>query len=901
MNKLLEFIGHSPATKAFGISLLHSIWQGAAIAAILWIGMKILKNFQAQIRYYTAFLSLLFLSATFCFTFYLQYVEHASPSFQLEEIDLSSLNGLGTGEFHEQKAEDRSIFQQLEDLWFTTIQWVKQHTANIFLLWSVGFVFYSGRFFLGLNYLERLKRSSNPVPQNWQQTMVLLQQKVRLKKNVKFLFSHQLSTPLTFGWLKPVIIFPASVLAQLPIDQVESILLHELIHIRQRDYLISLLQSVTELLFFFNPGYWYISSILNKERENACDDQVITTTEDSITYAKALSRLAELCLLQESQPALAVANHKQQLLYRIKRIVSTKTPRTTMKPFLRNKSYQLAPIGIFCLLLAFFTLDVKGNIQSQNFKQETEKSQPNDTSKTQSRVDSEKENQIFTTISKGYYQISDSDSKGNPLIMTMTSDSITVFTNNSAKGARTSPGHIRTQNINPEAIQEELQSRYAFNDLLYHQIRQKNGTSDLHSKGDDSLRLYFKKMELIYDSLQNAYPNFEKSQTQANIVKKVTGRDPLILMVKSKAESVNLDTDTGEEKFKETIKKALSEGIVIPNIQDIPAEAIVSVTVIKDEAETLFAEKGKNGVIIVTLKESKTKPSLSKKAVSQKASTDSLPYMLVLAHEDWKKLSNASPENGNLNSIAELALKKGKIITNPKEIDPNTIHSMNDIKGEQAKLFGKKGRNGVVIIYLKENAENTKVPMINCQCKEDVKESPLLLVLEHPKAKSYFQEDLPDGENRKKAKAEHALKWGIQIQDFKIINQSWVETVEVLKDEQSKHYGERGKNGVVVIILREGYKAPSAENLNTKEEEDFILYPNPSDDLVKIKLSLSTAENVKITAHDNSNNLLKTVVNQSLKKGTHEFTWDASQQAPGIYIITLVQGNKVMSKKVEIR
>ena len=191
--------------------------------------------------------------------------------------------------------------------------------------------------------------------------------------------------------------------------------------------------------------------------------------------------------------------------------------------------------------------------------------------------------------------------------------------------------------------------------------------------------------------------------------------------------------------------------------------------------------------------------------------------------------------------------------------------------------------------------------MINCQCKEGVKESPLILVLEHPMAKSYFQEDLPDGENRKKAKAEYALKWGIQVQDFNVTDPNWVETVEVMKDEQSKYYGEIGKNGVVVIVLKEGYKAPSAKILHAQQEEDFIVYPNPSDDLVKIKFSLSTAENVKITAHDNSKNLLKTVVNESLKKGTHEFTWDASQQAPGIYIFTLVQGKKVMSKKVEIR
>ena len=810
MNKLLEFIGQSPATKSFGISLLHSIWQGAAIAVILWIGMRILKNFQAQIRYYSAFLSLLLLSAAFSSTFYLQYLEYATPHFQLEEINLSSLKGLGTGEFHEQKTRDINIFQQVEEIWFTSILWLKQHTAYIFLLWSVGFIFYSGRFFLGLNYLERLKRSSNPVPQNWQKTMVTLQQKLGLRKKVRLLFSHQLSTPLTFGWLKPVIIFPASVLAQLPMDQVESILLHELIHIRQRDYLISLLQSITEMLFFFNPGYWYISSILNKERENTCDDQVIATTENTITYARALSSLAELSLLQESQPALAVANHKQQLLSRIKRIISPQKPRTTMKPFLRNRGYQLVPIGIICLIIAFFSLDVKGNIQNQLQVGNGENTSTalTDTTKNGKPQKTEAEKKIFSTISKGYLQIAKTDSEGNPMVISMTSDSIILYDNFSAEGAGNGEGHVRFDKINMEKINQSLTYSGTLQTLT---TNAKTGAPYLNTIAGDSVKVTFENSRISSFSgatmfgknLSDGNSKIRAKDNQASIVtveNDLKGTDPVVLTIKGKEGTIDLSSDSGEGKLQETIKKALSEGEVASGIDDIPAESIASITVIKHEAEKLFGEKGKNGVIIVTLKNKKEDPKVDIKA---------------------------SDSNETLRDTV-----------------------------------------------------------------------PLILVLEHSQGHLFSPENLPRDESTIKAMAEHALKWGTPIHNKNEIAQRSIEAIEVW-NKKTEYFGEKGKDGVIIVVLREGFKAPAKSS--KEDEREFIVYPNPSDDLVKIRFSLSSAENVKITAHDNSNNLLKTVVNQSLKKGTHEYVWNASQQAPGLYIITLVQGKKVMSKKVEIR
>ena len=97
---------------------------------------------------------------------------------------------------------------------------------------------------------------------------------------------------MVIGFLKPMILMPAAAIAQLSLDQLETILLHELAHIKRYDYLVNILQVVVETILFFNPFVWMVSSITRQEREHCCDDLVLAYTEEPLTYAIALSALA---------------------------------------------------------------------------------------------------------------------------------------------------------------------------------------------------------------------------------------------------------------------------------------------------------------------------------------------------------------------------------------------------------------------------------------------------------------------------------------------------------------------------------------------------------------------------------------------------------------------------------
>jgi len=129
--------------------------------------------------------------------------------------------------------------------------------------------------------------------------------------------------PTVIGWLRPVILLPASALTGLSAEQLEALLAHELAHIRRYDYLVNLLQTTIETLFFYHPAVWWVSTQVRQEREHCCDDLAVAACGDVLTYARALTALEQL---RGSEPQLAVAASGGSLLVRIQRLLRGRAP-----------------------------------------------------------------------------------------------------------------------------------------------------------------------------------------------------------------------------------------------------------------------------------------------------------------------------------------------------------------------------------------------------------------------------------------------------------------------------------------------------------------------------------------------------------------------------------------------
>lgn len=130
-----------------------------------------------------------------------------------------------------------------------------------------------------------------PVPEQWQQPLRHWSAALEIKRPVRWLESTRVSQPLTLGFWKPVVLFPAGMLLQLHPGQVEALLLHELAHIRRHDYLVNLVQLALEVCFFYHPLFWLLSKEARRQREYCCDDLVLRYCPDRLLYAKTLTNL----------------------------------------------------------------------------------------------------------------------------------------------------------------------------------------------------------------------------------------------------------------------------------------------------------------------------------------------------------------------------------------------------------------------------------------------------------------------------------------------------------------------------------------------------------------------------------------------------------------------------------
>lgn len=144
-----------------------------------------------------------------------------------------------------------------------------------------------------------------------------------IKKKVSLYFSNNIHTPLTFGFLKPVILLPVALVNQLSTSQAESLIIHELSHIRANDYLANWLVLFIEHIFFFNPFIISLCNRIRLEREKQCDSTVLHFKYPLTAYAESLVAAEKL---KQALPVfqLAAVSSNQQLLKRIEYLLQHK-------------------------------------------------------------------------------------------------------------------------------------------------------------------------------------------------------------------------------------------------------------------------------------------------------------------------------------------------------------------------------------------------------------------------------------------------------------------------------------------------------------------------------------------------------------------------------------------------
>lgn len=301
-----------PAVRALACALVHSLWQGTLAVLLLLFLLPQLKS--AAQRYWAAYGALMAVLAAAVGT---AFVAYGLPTEIGQPLTFAAKFEVATQETALFKAAQTTSFGGWASLWLET-----NYTA-IVGLWAVGFAFFCMRALLGLWQLQRLRRHAVcALADTWQEAFAKLTLRLGLNQKIPVWESGLVRSPMTIGWLKPVVLLPFGLVNHLSPAEVEAILAHELAHIARKDWLFNLFQAVAEIVFYYHPAVWWLSRVINRERENACDDLALSATSDPIAFARALVRVQEMA---STAPALALAiqgRNRRPLLDRVRRILN---------------------------------------------------------------------------------------------------------------------------------------------------------------------------------------------------------------------------------------------------------------------------------------------------------------------------------------------------------------------------------------------------------------------------------------------------------------------------------------------------------------------------------------------------------------------------------------------------
>jgi bla regulator protein blaR1 len=317
-------IGNSAFLQALGWATINSFWQ----MALLWSCFLLAKHFinlSSNQKYSFGVTSIFIGFAWFIYTFFLFFTKGSSLMLTV-------------------KLPFENSFHLLPAILTSA------SVAYLALLVIPAF-----RMFHNWKFIRFIKKNGlQKAPLNYRLFVQKISSQIGITKKVKVFASKIITSPVTIGFVKPVILLPVAAINNLSVQQLEAILLHELSHIRRHDYIINLVLTIIHVILYFNPFVkWFIKNI-EIEREHCCDELVLQFEYNQLSYASALLQLEKAS--QGSDITLAMAaTGKKQLLNRIEKIVGV-----AKKPSFNTMHFAGAFATIF-LLFVINTLIVADN------------------------------------------------------------------------------------------------------------------------------------------------------------------------------------------------------------------------------------------------------------------------------------------------------------------------------------------------------------------------------------------------------------------------------------------------------------------------------------------------------------------------------------------------------------
>ena len=230
---MIAGLATGPLAQAVGWALLHLVWQGAAIAAVLALALTLLPGRSASVRYTVSCAALALLVVLGVGTAIRSYPHRATaaPAFtplrvvplRTPVVSASTVAPIRVGRFEAARRAAHDALPAVVSVWLAGVALL---TVRLVLQWMRA---------------RRIAETASLATESWQAATQRLSAVLGVRQVVRVLESAAIQIPSVIGLVRPAILLPASTMSGLTPAQLEMILAHELAHIRRHDFLVNLL------------------------------------------------------------------------------------------------------------------------------------------------------------------------------------------------------------------------------------------------------------------------------------------------------------------------------------------------------------------------------------------------------------------------------------------------------------------------------------------------------------------------------------------------------------------------------------------------------------------------------------------------------------------------------------
>lgn len=342
---MLAAFDWSAAVHPIGSALVHFLWQGAALGLLTAAALRLARRASANVRYALACGGMLAMALAAAATM----MSHTGASTSAAAVTVAGPTTVAVQPPAVRAATDVVPLTTTVETARPGPELLEAWLPTIVVLWLTGVLFMTLRLAAAWVRIRSLVRNARRMTPALSRAIDRVKAGLGCPRAVRAAESDVIEVPTVVGWLRPVVLMPIAVVAELTPTQLDAIVAHEIAHIRRYDHVVNGLQTFVETVLFYHPAVWWVSREMRREREHCCDDIALSVAGDGLLYATTLTALEER---RERSAAWTIAATDGDLLARVQRILGVPMTRSHDSAAWSSAVVFLGVVGLFATLIA---------------------------------------------------------------------------------------------------------------------------------------------------------------------------------------------------------------------------------------------------------------------------------------------------------------------------------------------------------------------------------------------------------------------------------------------------------------------------------------------------------------------------------------------------------------------